>query len=232
MRIDPVTGLFKGWCGVNDDAPQKLEALGNSDRSLFLSNTAYLKLVRILRLGLPLIALGIVAILFLWPQFKAPIAPVNPTDVSVRGIARNELLNPRYESRDSKNQPFILTAKRAIQSNEDPDIVVLEDPMADLTLQSGAWVAAQAERGIYSQKAEDLLLEKTVKIYHDAGYHMTSEKIQVKREEQRVFTDVDVFVQGPAGMIKASGMDMNMDQNLLVFLGPVTATLHQKVKGL
>ena len=103
-----------------------------------------------MRLVLPLFALSLLAIVFSWGTFtQDDILPqIDPAEAP-QTIGKNELLNPRFESNDDKNQPYTITAKRAIQGETNEDLVILEDPLADILLENGNWIAIKAEQGAY-----------------------------------------------------------------------------------
>lgn len=229
--------LSAGDLKAGDRGKSKLRLLDmdHPDRGVQrgLSIGAYTKLVRFLRLALPLAALAIIALLFSWPQMQdVGISAVTNSDMSDQKIARNELLKPRFESRDNKNQPYTITADSAVQSDQDPDVVILEKPMADITLTDGTWLAMEALRGAYKQDVERLLLEGKVKLFHDDGYEMVTEKMMVNVKEQVASSDVDIYGQGPVGNIRATGVDANAQDGTLIFKGPVRLILNKRVEGL
>jgi lipopolysaccharide export system protein LptC len=109
---------------------------------------------------------------------------------------------------------------------------MLEKPMADITLKDGTWLSVEANKGAYRQQSENLLLEDNVKLFHDDGYEIRSEKLLVDMQGRKAWSDKDVTGNGPAGSIKASGMQANSENNKLVFTGPVTLVLNRKIDGL
>ena len=85
--------------------------------------SGYTRFVRIMRLVLPLIALGIVIILFSVKGVDdTAISPIKSEDNPNRNIeetiTRNELTNPEFRSSDKKNQPYTITALRAVQGEK------------------------------------------------------------------------------------------------------------------
>src|SRR5690606_21470204 len=97
----------------------------------------------------------------------------NPT------VGKNELLNPRFESTDSDNQPFTLTARHAVRGETDENLVFLEDPLGDMLLKSGDWVAIKSDRGTFHQDTKMLLLREKVRLYHDKGYRLEMEELDL-----------------------------------------------------
>ncbi len=196
-----------------------------------LPTAAYSRFVRQAKIILPLIAAMIVGVLLAWPQAQDAFEAIPQEELSLPTVGQNELLNPRYESQDSKNQPYTITAARAVQSVHDPEVVMLDKPMADITLKDGTWLAVEALKGSYRQNTEQLLLEDTVKLFHDLGYEMKTEKLLVNLKTQEAWSDKDVHGHGPAGTLEATGMQAQTEEGRLIFTGPAKLVLNRNVKG-
>jgi lipopolysaccharide export system protein LptC len=199
-----------------------------------LPGQTYTRFVRSMRLILPLAALGMLVLVMAWPRMEetAKVKPAPPGTVTPPDVGRNELINPRFESQDEQSQPFKITATRAIQNAQDPDLVLLQKPMADITLNNGTWLAAEADSGSYRQDAEKLLLEGNVRLFHDKGYEIKTEKLLLDLKTHEAWSDRAVNGQGPAGTLAATGVRVNGDKELLVFTGPVKLVLNRSVKGM
>lgn len=191
------------------------------------------RIVRVLRLVLPLVAVGIVGLLVSWPRVEERmLAPADTAAPAPQAVARNELINPRFESEDSDAQPYVVTAARAVQSTANPDIVMLEKPVGDLQLEKGGKVGAVAESGAYNQQAQTLTLEGHVKLTHDDGYEMTTEKLRVDMGARTVWSDTKVTGHGPAGTLEATGVKAAMADGQVIFTGPARLVLREAMKGL
>lgn len=192
----------------------------------------YSAFIRRIKIILPLIALGIVVTIFSWDGIRrddlVPVAEKNPAE---RNTGRNELLSPRFESLDEKGQPYTITAKRAVQGESDEDLVLLEEPMADMLLNSGERIAAQAEHGAFSQKSQRLLLKDNVKLYHDKGYTMEMSELDVDLQANTAWANVDIRGRGPAGTLEAKGLNADAETGKLVFSGPARLVLYDTGSG-
>lgn len=213
------------------DKKEKLSQLTRPQKRR-MPGKAYTRLVRFLRLALPLAALAIIAVLFSWPQMDDTLSTAQNETLLPQTTSRNELLNPRFESADEKNQPFTITARRALQNDEDPDVILLDKPMADITLNNGAWLAAEAMRGAYRQDAEKLKLTGNVVLFHDKGYEMKTEELLVDLKNRLARTNVAVYGQGPAGTIEAEGVQAYSEGGKLIFTGPVRLVLNRTIEGI
>lgn len=195
-------------------------------------NPKYSKFIKTMRLVLPLAALSLLAIVFSWGTFtKDDILPQIDPAQAPQTIGKNELLNPRFESMDDKNQPYTITAKRAIQGETNEDLVILEDPLADILMQNGNWIAIKAEQGAYRQDNERLLLKGDVNIFHDQGYQLTTQELNVDMAANLAWSEIDVYAQGPAGNLEAKGLQGNTSTGLLIFNGPARLVLYDGFNG-
>ena len=211
----------------------RLEKLIAPRRRRDVPGAGYTRFVRLMRLVLPVVALVLVAVLFAWPNMDGRLSsPPEKTAAAPQTVGRNELVKPRFESADRQNRPFTVTADNVVQNANDPDVVMLDNPAADMKMTNGAWLAARAQKGAYRQNAEKLLLEGDVRLFHDSGYEMKTAKLLVDMKGDQAWSDQPVHVQGPAGVLDASGLQVKNDTGLLVFTGPAKLVLNRAVKGL
>lgn len=187
-------------------------------------NERYSKAIRWLRLILPVIALGIAAVVFTWSNMETKTKILTEAQAP-KSIGKNELLNPKFESTDEKKQPYTITAKRALQGETNEDLVILEEPLGDMLLSSGNWVAIQADQGAFRQDNKRLFLKGSVKLFHDDGYQMTMPELYIDMENNTAWSDHPVQAQGPAGTINATGLKANSESGHLIFSGPAKAVL-------
>ncbi len=224
----------------DDDAGQKelraerLSRLIRAEQAASVHNQAYTRFVKAMRWTLPVLALGIVAIVMAWPKMETAVTPVTPGNVSQNQTApaQNELINPRFEGADSASNPYVLTAARAVQSAQNPDILLLTAPVGDITLENRETVHIVAQKGHYRQAAGILHLEGDVKVKHSSGYDLDTTRLMIDTRTRETRTDRPVAIQGPAGTLDASGMDGRNAEGILVFTGPARLILKESLKGL
>src|SRR5258706_10089921 len=172
----------------------------------------YSRMVFVLRLLLPTAAAGLIAVVALWSQFgieenrfRLGVAQMAP-----RQIDSLSMVNPRFEGVDSKHRPFNLTADTAHQADKSGDIIDLVQPKADVTLESGAWLALTAAVGRYRREANLLDLSGNVNIFHDNGFTFLSPTLHVDIGNKRAVSAEPVHGQGPSGDV--SGRNFRMTE--------------------
>jgi lipopolysaccharide export system protein LptC len=212
------------------EATGRLENLigGYTDaKSLGKKAARHSSLVRILRLALPLIALAIVVIMLAWGDMENTVTAIPKADIAPESIGRNELLNPRFESEDKDRQPYTITATKAFQESNNLDLIRLQKPVADMNLKDGSWIALEAESGLYDQVKQTLTLEGHVKLFHDDGYELLMERVDLDLNAQTAISTSDVSGHGPLGTIRAKGLRADGTSGTLTFTGHSVLTLHQ-----
>lgn len=184
-------------------------------------------LVRKMRLILPVVALGIVAVLMTWKDDQVPLAPVPREKVSPQTVSQSELINPKFQSEDTNAQPYTITADKATQNAADMDTILLQKPVADMTLKSGDTVSLKAVNGSYKQGAKTLDLNGQVEVHHNSGYVITTEKMNIDVTNQTIESQTPVTGHGPAADITATGLSVDGAAHTVIFKGPATLTLRK-----
>jgi lipopolysaccharide export system protein LptC len=186
-------------------------------------------LVRIGRVLLPALALGLLAALALWPEFdrveeRARLSyRVGVTPGGVQVIA------PRYDSVDREGRPFTVSADTAAQdaATEALDLV---RPRADL-FTSGGWLLLEAEGGRYDRRAERLDLSGDVTLWEDRGTMIRTARATILTGAGSAEGDRPVAAQGPFGTLDAEGgFRITNRGEVLVFLGPARAVLEDAAR--
>jgi lipopolysaccharide export system protein LptC len=224
---------------MNDESGQKqlraerLSRLIRTEQERVVHSHTYTRFVKAMRWALPALAVVIIAIVLAWPKMETAIAPVTPQDVSKnQPVTQNELINPRFEGADSANNPYVLTATRAVQSQQNPDIMLLDNPVGDINMANDEKVNITALKGNYRQAAGVLYLEGDVKVKHSSGYDLDTTRLMIDTKARETRTDQPVEIVGPAGTLNATGMDGRNAEGVLVFTGPAKLILKEKLKGL
>jgi lipopolysaccharide export system protein LptC len=179
------------------------------------------RIVGKLRLWLPLMAMAVIGLLFLWPK-------VMPT-FRMKDIAKNipDLVidNLHYTGLDNKNQPYSLVAAQATRPAGLHGIYDLTRPEGEITLQSGAWVDGKADYGRYDEEGKKLWLGGNVRMFHDKGYEFTTDEAQVNLNNDEAWGDKAVLIQGSFGIIRGQGFRFLDSGHTLVVKGPAHAML-------
>jgi lipopolysaccharide export system protein LptC len=104
--------------------------------------------------------------------------------------------------------------------------------VGDINLADGSWVAAEAGRGAFNQRAERLVLEENVRLFHDKGYEFLTARLLIDMGARIAWSDAAVQGQGPAGTLTASGVRAESATGTVIFTGPAKLVLNRSVRGL
>lgn len=191
-------------------------------------NPFYSKIIRWMRLALPLAALAIAAIVFSWSGPRESLLTRTAPVEFKKTIGKNELVSPRFENTDAENRPYTMTAERAVQDETDGNIVILENPKADMQMEDNHWIAMEATEGIFQQEERKLLLRGNVRLFRDGGYQLETPELHLDIANSTALSEKDVHGQGPEGTLEAKGLQGDNIKGTLIFKGPAKLVLNTK----
>jgi lipopolysaccharide export system protein LptC len=178
-------------------------------------------MVTTMRLALPVLAAVLLASLALWSKlgldsthFMLALATVGPQHIDSMSMS-----NPHYEGIDEKKRPFSITAKSATQLDKAGNLIDLVSPEADITLESGAWLTVNSEKGRYQRAKQFLDLTGVVNMFHDQGFEMHTRDVQVDLTTNQAVGHKPVAGQGPAGDLTGQGIIVSDGGNRVFLLG-------------
>ncbi len=215
---------------MDNNNDQRLSDLNNAKEPTYI-NQGYSKFVKVMRWGLPIFALIMMVVVIAWPELDEQIEAIPKEDIlDTQEIATggNELLNPRYETTDSQNNPVNLRARKAIQSQNNKDVVRLETPEADFKTKQGDAINVKALQGTYDQAGEKLFLQDNVKITHEKNYVLDAQELRINIKTQEAFSGQDVTIISDDAQLNAMGLKGNMEAGTLFFNGPAKLTFNPK----
>lgn len=169
---------------------------------------------------LPLVAVGLLALVALWPEFSTDLERGRFTyRVGAGGAPEGgTLTQPRYSGVDQQGHPFTVTAALARQVG--PERTNLADPKGDITLGSESWLMVEAKRGVYMQHSSQLDLSGQVTLYRDDGTTLVTDNATVDLKAGAASSADKVHVEGPFGTLDAQGFTV-LDRGAVVqFAGP------------
>jgi lipopolysaccharide export system protein LptC len=193
------------------------------------------RFVRVMRLLLPLAAIGVIAALFTMNGMDedviVPKTAQQKTENLPKEIVQNELLNPKFESRDKKNNPYEIVAARAVQGKTNKDLVMLEKPVGTMTMSDGKTIKVTSNTGAYRQDTERFYLDGGVHIEQSEGYTLESEEAHMDLQQRIAWSEKDVSGKGPDMEIEAKGLKADAKTGEILFTGPAKLVLKKGFEG-
>lgn len=182
-------------------------------------------LVRRMRLLLPVAALCVIGVLITVAGHDAPLAPVPREQILPQTASHNELVKPKFQSEDSSNHAYTITADKATQNATDMNMVYLEKPVANMEMGDNSHLDINAHDGAYNQQSGSLNLRGQVEMRHGNGYELKTESMDIDVVKKIMSSTSAVNVYGPTANITATGMSADNNQKIVTFIGPATLIL-------
>ena len=184
-------------------------------------NPFYSRFVGIAKYALLLVAAGLVALVVVWPQFgdENEGFRLGMSTITAKATDDQEMLNAVFTGTDRWDRPFTVTAEAAMQSQKNENLVELELPKADITLQDESWIAVTANAGTFHKKTQMLDLKGGVIMFHDMGYEFRTPRASIDMGNRSARGDSPVQGQGPFGQISAAGFRLFENGERIIFTG-------------
>jgi len=207
------------------------ELQGSSHSSSMAESVVkYSKIIAALRIVLPSLAVFLIALVVLLPQFRGEderfLVDIVPSENSDSDSL--SLVNARYFGTDEQGQPFSLTARavRELQGSETD--VRLTSPKADISLNNGTWLVVSASDGIYDRSIEVLNLTGEVSLFQDQGYEIHTNTADVDLREGSAEGEELVHGQGAFGQLESHGFKLEDKGEKILFKGPARLILNSR----
>jgi lipopolysaccharide export system protein LptC len=182
--------------------------------------------IRFWRRALPMVIVGIVALLVLWIGGRSAIVKLTSSNLS-KETGGVRMVNPRFYGRDTHDRAFVVGAAEAARDAASGHTVTLKAPSVTLDAGGANPTRVAAARGVYREDEKRLNLTGQVDLQDGRGYHFTTPKAVVDTSTGRVTGDSGVRGEGPLGQIAASSYGVYDRGRRIVLKGDVHAHIVQ-----
>lgn len=188
------------------------------------------KFIRSLKFILPVIAIVLTAILLIYPTLYPQDNKIIIQAVEVTAAAENPpMVNPRFAGFDKDNQPYNISAQRAYPEKDEN--VRLEDISADITLKNGTWISIITPHGFYESTKKYLTLNDIFEIFiteeNTKTYHIEGSGMDVDMDKNLLSSKNPVDVEAPMGRLTAGGFRILNREGKITFTGPVKLVIRK-----
>lgn len=184
------------------------------------------RFVQFMKFVLPALAVATMAVVVGWPRLtnREAMLPLSFSALESENAAL-VMSNPRYRGTDSNNQPYRVTADRAVQDPDDDQLVTLDKVNADISVNDGTWWSLTADTGFYDGNTSLLNLFGNVEIFGDAGYEMHTNSAEIDLKKNTVSSDEKVWGHSAMGEIRANGLRVYNGGRDIHFVNGVNTTI-------
>jgi lipopolysaccharide export system protein LptC len=166
--------------------------------------TAYTRLVRGLKIALPLLALGLLSSIFLWPREARFDGGLVYTSADLLALGEGlAVTRPRIAGATEAGEPFVVTAEQATPDGPDPETVALDAVRAEFRQADGREIVLAAAKGSLHPKAERLSLSGDVALDTSDGYRVRTDRVEADLGAGALVAPGRVVAEGPQGAITA-----------------------------
>jgi lipopolysaccharide export system protein LptC len=183
---------------------------------------AHSRMVRVLRVLLPLTVVGMIAALAGLVVMHA-IRRAAATRLDIAAPIR--MVNPHFFGRDSQDRPYTLSARAASRDPISFQRVLLDHPVVVLNTGGPHPASLAADRGVYQEDTRILILTGNVRGVDAKSAHFASDQAVVNTRTGSVTGPHAVADDPSHGAIQSKSFDVYDKGDRVVFKGGVHARL-------
>jgi lipopolysaccharide export system protein LptC len=185
-------------------------------------------MVRLMKLALPLAALGVGALYIIPAGFavktKDGELAIEKINITSGGL---KMVNPRFKGVHEKHGVYDVRADSALQHVSDPDLMTLDKINAELVSQQGQKTILTAPSGIFHRKKEEFTFDNGVTIGGEAGISGKLKTATSFMKENRLISNDPVTLGYHGHRIDADSVEFFTAESRAIFTGNVRVHLER-----
>lgn len=189
------------------------------NRRAFRAAMRHSRLVRVTRVGLPILIVLSVAVFGAY-RWLDPMQALSRLPVGVDGMVisgtKIVMQQPRLAGYTNDQRPYTVTAKSAAKDLTNPDALELQDIRATLTMPDGRNMEITAQDGFYDGKTEILRLKNNV-VVSSAEYEVALREALINVRAGTVVSEQPVVVNMLQGTITANRIEVSASGDIVRF---------------
>ena len=194
----------------------------------FRAARGHSRMVRLLRVVIPVTIVGALAATFLISYFNPArmlkALPVNLDNLVVSGT-KITMEKPRLAGFTKDQRAYEFTAEAATQDLGKPDLVELRNIDAKVQMEDNSTMKMTALTGVYDTKKELLKLEQQIFLSSDTGYKGRLTEALVDTRSGNVVSDKPVELEMLQGVLNAKRMEITNSGEVIRFVNGVAMTV-------
>jgi lipopolysaccharide export system protein LptC len=197
------------------------------NRRAFRAALRHSRMVRITRVGLPLVIVLCVAAFgaYRWidPMRTLARLPISTEEIAVAGT-KIVMRQPRLTGFTKDGRPYTVTARTATKDLANPDLLELGHIHTTIAMQDGRNVELTAADGLYNGKADTLRLFNGV-VVSSPEYQISLREALANIKAGSVVSEQPVEVKMLQGTVKANRLEVTESGAIIRFSGGVTLVI-------
>lgn len=172
-------------------------------------DNSYSRFIALAKVVLPLVALGILATLFLFSKSIDPQTTIPFSDVDVSEIVRDQRIGaPNYAGVTEDGSAISITAKSAQPDAQNSSVVTAKLLSAVIDDLSGGQIDVGAKSGRIDSTNQWAEMTGDVVIITSTGYKITTDGVVIALDKTDVKTTGPIAADGPIGHLEAGQMTL------------------------
>jgi lipopolysaccharide export system protein LptC len=171
----------------------------------------YSRLVSVLKVALPLLALALLSMLFLIARAPDPERAIPYSEVDVENLSRDQrVAAPAFVGVTRDGAAISMVADTVEPRADDPDVLLAAVVSGELELGGGTSARVTAPSGTIDTRSDMARLLGGVVIVTTDGYTMNTESLDAALGETDVLAPGQVHAVGPEGTLDAGSMRITL----------------------
>jgi lipopolysaccharide export system protein LptC len=167
----------------------------------------YSRVVAVLKVGLPLVALGLISALFLVQTDDRIGGELTFTEGDMEALGSGlRISNPTFTGASRGGDRFRFTADQVVPDAAPPTRADITALAGEVALHDGPAVALTAAAGALDIADQRLVLRGDVDIETSDGYRMRTDRLTIDLRSGSLAAEAPVATQGPLGQIDAGSL--------------------------
>lgn len=207
------------------DIPDQGDYAGRSHAQYRLARI-HSRRVRMLKILLPLSAALVVVVFIAVSWIKGLV----PEGVAIESVVIRDgklvMQNPVMSGQSSNDRFYTMRALRAVQDLANPDVVALEDIVADLPVAEDDTAILKAQSGNYDRNAQTLVFKQPFTVTTQAGMKAELQSADIDLAAGGLVTNQPVSISSPDASVVAQSMEMQDKGAVIIFHDKVRMTIN------
>jgi lipopolysaccharide export system protein LptC len=199
-----------------------------NDARVFRAALRHSRLVRLMRVGIPLFAVLGVLITVLTVYVLDPLRALAKLPGSIGGLVVSgtsiTMQQPRLAGYTQDRRPYVVTARAATQDVTKPDTVTLLELHATIEFKDSGKYELSARSGLFESKLDRLTLQEDI-LVNSTSYQAKLSEAVVNVRTNHLVSEHPVEVTMPQGTVNANRLEVTNSGEVIRFEGGVTMML-------
>ena len=176
------------------------------------SHDGYSRMVRVFRVAFPLIAIMLLASIFVLSKTKKLREGLIIADAKLAELAIGQkITNPHFSGVTKAGDAFSISAEWALPDAPRPDKIELNAPVTTIDFLNGRSLKSHSKTGLLNMSENLATLSGGVSLVTSDGYNARSDKLIINFETGNATSPGPATAIGPVGSIEAGAMELRQD---------------------